>query len=157
VGPSSTGWRGKAPAPRADLGPTQHAVFMKFLIESLTADAELVGGAEPVVVVLHQRLPDDLALDLVLVLGEGAETGIGLDVRGGGGDGGSGCRPELLERSGEVGKADDRPLAEGNGPLDHVAELADIAGPGVGLEHPDGLVGDPGKLPAVRGGKLLDE
>jgi rhomboid family GlyGly-CTERM serine protease len=113
----------------------------QLLLEALPVQTQLPGCARHVAAVLAEGGAQDLSLESlnqallrrgeVLPLLPHDQAGRG--PRGGGG----------AELGGEVAGLDDAPSAEDGGPLDGVAQLTDVARPGVGSEGGLGIGGQP--------------
>src|SRR5262245_10177087 len=121
-------------------GAGMHAELAQLQVEAAPGDAEAPRGRVDVALLLAQRLLDGLALDLL--------------ERDGRGRGRRGRRPRGAGASEtEVLGLDPAPFARDERPLEHVPELADVAGPGVldeGVERARGELGS-GPLPLARG------
>ena len=132
---------------------------MEFLVEGLAADPEFRGGSGPVVVVLPQhrsdqgrlglaRVPARLWVGLLAPAPSAAISSVAV----------SAVDSTVRAISFEVRIASGRSSSsittrgQGDGPLDHVAQLADVAGPGVGEQGLHGRGGDAVDPAAVAGG-----
>ena len=121
----TNGWSNRSRVP-------SDAEFMHFFVDAGSGDAEDASGPGHVPVLFVERDQDGLRL---AALDHGLELAAGFGVFGG-----DGLMAQLLR---EVRQRDLVVLAQAQGPDDHVAEFADVAGPRVAHEHVHGADGAP--------------
>src|SRR6185295_15148298 len=118
-----------------------HPVLLDLLVERAARNAEALGGVGHAAALLLQHLLDLLPLEVRQGLAGGRR------------------RRRLGQRGGEaeVGGADLVALGAQHGPLEHVAQLADVARPGVASQGVESLGRQPPAGPAQVARELLQE
>src|SRR4029079_6629495 len=106
-------------APLSNAALRLQTILLEEVVQRRAADAEELGGAGDVVIRPAQRVADRLAVGDLAGRAEVDELGLYRSIR-----------PEV-----EVGRSDAAPVRHDDCALDAVLELADIAGPGIGIDR----------------------